>query len=162
DTRAPLWPFAILVVVSAAIPAHHHSLFMLALPLDAAVLALLLLPDRALGRWLPEYRKPWVVGRRQWMIGLGLAGLGLLPLLYRPIAAARAPVLHWGRPETFPGFLGLLSRAEYGSLTLAPVTSSHAGGANHAWVYLLEIPRDFAWVGAGLAALGLVVLAASA
>lgn len=153
------WPLAVLVLVTALIPAHHHTLLLLALPLDAIAVALVLLPAPWLARRLPGYRRPWSIGPRQVAAGLALVALGLAPLLYLPLAAARGPLLCWGQPATWSGFFALLTRAEYGALSLAPVTSGHAGGASHAWAYLKSIPHDFAWVGAVLALLGAGVLA---
>src|SRR5262245_26820642 len=123
------WPLAVLVLVTALIPAHHHTLLILALPLDAVALALVLWPaDWPTGR-PPGGRTPWSLGPREVAGGIGLAALGLAPLLYLPIAAARDPVLCWGRPATWSGFFALLTRAEYGALSLAPVIPSHTGGA---------------------------------
>ncbi|MEZ5082035.1 MAG: DUF2723 domain-containing protein [Bacteroidales bacterium] len=51
-------------------------------------------------------------------IGRGiLAGvLGLLPLLYLPLASLRDPVLDWGNPETFTNFIRTISRHQYTEL----------------------------------------------
>ena len=163
EERGPRrWPLALLVLVSAAIPAHHHTLFILALPLDAVALALTVLPARTLSRWLPGFRRPWTLGPPQLLAGAGLAALGLLPLLQLPLAAARGTPLGWGRTGTLSGFVALLTRAEYGSLSLAPVTPGQIGQGGHAWLFLARVPHDFAWVGAAFASLGGVVLVVAA
>ncbi|HKQ58745.1 MAG TPA: DUF2723 domain-containing protein, partial [Candidatus Eisenbacteria bacterium] len=56
--RARPWPLALLLLITAAIPAHHHTLLLLALPLDAVAAALVLLPADTLARLLPGYRRP--------------------------------------------------------------------------------------------------------
>ncbi len=156
--QAGPWPLAVLIVVSAAIPAHQHTLLMLALPLDAVALALVLLPETRLARWLPGYRRPYALGPLHAAAGLGLTLLGLAPLAFLPLAAARHPALYWGRPDTPAGFVALLTRADYGSFNLAAQQPGQVADVSHGWLYLQAIPPDFAWVGAVLAAVGAIGL----
>jgi hypothetical protein len=102
---------ALVVFITALIPAHHHALLILAVPLTGVM---------AWRAWRDPALRP--VGR-QWGVGVALVGLGLLPLLHLPLAAARHPPLNWGDPETPAAFLRLLLRAEYGTFSLAPETA---------------------------------------
>ena len=58
---------------------------------------------------------------------MGLATLffavGLTPYLYAPLAAAAQPLINWDNPVTFQSFLNLITRADYGSLSLLPEES---------------------------------------
>ena len=54
--------------------------------------------------------------------GAGAFLLGLAPLLYLPWASARDPALDWGNPETWQGFVAVVTRSQY--LT-DPVRSLH-------------------------------------
>ncbi len=81
---------------------HHHTLILYVAPLGGWVL--------------------WT-GRRLWTAGsfgrIALAfGLGLLPYLYLPVAAALRPPIYWGDFSSLAGFVAHLTRADYGSLQL--------------------------------------------
>jgi hypothetical protein len=156
------WPLAVLITVTAAIPAHHHTLAILALPLAAVALALAALPERRLLRALPRYRRPYALGRNHVMAGAACLALGLAPLAYLPWAAGRVTPVTWGEADRPAGFLALLARAEYGSGSLAPMPGSPGADVHHAWLYLQNLPGDFAWVGAVLALLGGLVLVRAA
>ena len=61
-------------------------------------------------------------------IGRGiLAGLlGLVPLLYLPLASLRNPVLDWGNPETFTNFIRTIRRHQY--IELAQTSEKFSDG----------------------------------
>ena len=156
------WPPALMLLASAAIPAHHHSLILLAVPLDLLALALLVLPEAQLARWLPGYRRPYRLGPAQLAIGFALVLIGLAPLAYLPWAASRNPILDWGHPDTAARFFAHLLRAEYGTFSLAAAGPTPAADVHHGALYLRSIPTQFAWVGALFAIAGLFVLVRSA
>src|SRR5690606_13370048 len=54
-----------------------------------------------------------VLRPRTLALAAAAAGLGLLPYAYLPIAAAFAPPLVWGDPQTLDGFLDILLRRDF-------------------------------------------------
>ena len=54
---------------------------------------------------------------------LGLILLGLLPMIYLPLAAAQNPPVNWGDARTREGFLHLINRGQYERLTFSDVLS---------------------------------------
>jgi len=54
------------------------------------------------------------------VITLCLFACGLLPYLYLPAAAAAKPVINWDNPTTPENFMNLVTRKDYGSLSLLP------------------------------------------
>lgn len=151
------WPLAALLVLAAAIPGQHHTLVLLAAPLLAVALALVLLPERVTARALPGFRRPYALRPAHLAAGLGLVLLGLAPLIHLPLAGAREGALVWGRPDTWSGFAALLTRAEYGSFDVAAVPPSRRAAANHVAAYLADLPG-----GLGLPAFALALLGAGA
>lgn len=122
---------ALVVLITALIPAHHHALLILALP-AAGVMAWRAWHD-------PALRPAGRHGAR----AAGLVLLGLSPLLYLPLAAARHPPLNWGDPGTPAAFLRLLLRAEYGTFSLAPEAARLTADRSHGLLYLEALARDF-------------------
>jgi tetratricopeptide (TPR) repeat protein len=56
---------------------------------------------------------------KQVMIGSSLCFfLGLLPLVYLPVRAQANPLMNWGKPDTPQRFFNVISRKDYGTLTL--------------------------------------------
>lgn len=162
DRRARPWPLAILAAITAAIPAQHHTLLLLALPLDAVALALLLLPERRLVRALSGYRRPYALSPAHLAVGLALVLLALAPLAHLPLAAGREGAQVWGRPDTGAGFIALLTRAEYGSFDVAALPAGQQGAANHPLAYLFSLPEGFGVVAVALALAGAGALAVAA
>ena len=153
------WPPGLLILVTAAIPAHHHTLVLLAVPIDAVSLALMALPENLLSRRLPGYRRPYALGRADFAIAAGIAGLGLAPLAYLPFAAAQHPALNWGTPDTWPRFTYHLLRTEYGTLNVAAARPDLVGNTDHARLFLRSIPAQLGVPAVALIALGAIVLA---
>lgn len=58
-------------------------------------------------------------GIRALVVAIGMFVVGLLPYAYLPIAAAGDPPLNWLDPRTLDRFVALLTRASYGTFTLA-------------------------------------------
>jgi tetratricopeptide (TPR) repeat protein len=94
---------------------------------------------------------------------LGLAALffvvGLTPYVYSPLAAAAQPLINWDNPITWNNFANLITRADYGSLSLLPEESQ----ANVAVSRISQLPAFFAgllhqftFLGLALALLGLI------
>lgn len=85
--------------------------------------------------WRIARRHGWS-GPAGWFI-IGFA-LGLLPLLYLPIAASHNPPFNWGAAYTWEGFLHLVSRGQYERvLLLSPLHEAAKWGRELAgWVAL--------------------------
>jgi hypothetical protein len=60
--------------------------------------------------------------------------VGLLPLVYLPLAAKRKPVMNWGDPENFANFIRVITRHQYGS---SP--RSIENFFSQFWVFLSEL-----------------------
>jgi hypothetical protein len=58
---------------------------------------------------------------------LGLFALGLLPLLYIPLASTQNPPINWGYARTLEGFLRQITRGQYERLTFVGVFNPSAG-----------------------------------
>ncbi|MEK7287824.1 MAG: DUF2723 domain-containing protein [Elusimicrobiota bacterium] len=67
-------------------------------------------------------------------------GLGFSVYAYLPIAAARRPALNWGNPDNVSGFFRVLTRRDYGSVSLTVEGAS----ARRVLVYARQIAR---WLG---------------
>ncbi len=76
--------------------------------------------------------------------------LGLLPMLYLPIAASFNPPINWGDARTWEGFLHLISRGQFERITFTDVLSWRYASQLGAYVDLLAV--QFTWP---LASLGL-------
>lgn len=50
--------------------------------------------------------------------------IGLIPYAYLPIRSIGKPLICWGEPDTLNGFIRIVTRAGYGSLSLASVSGS--------------------------------------
>ncbi len=149
------WPLFLLALLTGLIPAHHHTLVLLALPVDLAAACLVLLPEPRLRKLLPGYRRPYRLGPRAlaWMVAVFLVGLSVLA--YLPITAARHPALNWGDPEGWRAFLRLLLRMDYGTLRLDPQAAGLTADRSHAVLYAVSVWRDLTPLGTALAILGL-------
>lgn len=125
---------------------HHHTLVLLALPawVVAAVAA------------VRVGEPPARLAIRSALAGL----IGLLPLAWLPIAAARDGALVWGDARSWSGFATLLLRADYGTFRLDPVQAGLAADRSHAAIWLESLPSGFGWPGLVLAALGAAAMAA--
>jgi len=91
-----------------------------------------------------------------WKLMLKLFGLffiGLLPYIYLPIRAAQNPTYIWGEPNTFLGFLYMITRKEYTGDNFQNISSS----AWRIWDWFKLISwKEFLLVGLGLGILGIV------
>ncbi len=77
--------------------------------------------------------------------------LGLTPYLYLPLRSVAHPALDWGAPETLPRLWAHVTGAEYRGW-LAPGIETFRRQTD--W-FVAIVPRDWAWLGLGLALLGL-------
>jgi membrane-associated phospholipid phosphatase len=91
--------YALAFGVVAGLAVSHH---LTALPVLAAELAVLVMSPAAR-----------LFGWRGALSCAGGVALGLLPWLYLPWSAARAPVLSWGQPDSFDRFFAVISAAQY-------------------------------------------------
>jgi dolichyl-phosphate-mannose-protein mannosyltransferase len=98
--RSLLAPTALLLGLGLS---NHHTLIFLGAP--------------ALG--YVAFLERSTFSRRRVLIAGACLGLGLLPYLYLPLAAAAGPPASWGDPTTLSGFLTHLLRREYGTFRLA-------------------------------------------
>ena len=83
---------------------------------------------------------------------LGFFLLGLLPYIYLPIRAAQNPAYMWGNPDTFSGFLYMISRKEYTGDNFQFI--SYFAWRIWDWFKLIS-GKEFLLVGLGLGILGL-------
>jgi hypothetical protein len=153
------WPLLLLVFLTGLIPAHHHTLVLLALPVDLTAALLLVLPEARLQPLLPGFRRPYRLRTRDAALLGAVFVAGLSVLVYLPIAAARHPALNWGDPEGWRSFLRLLLRMDYGTLHLDPRAAGLTADRSHALLYVLSVWRDLTPLGTALAVLGLGVAA---
>lgn len=147
-------PLYLAALLTGLIPAHQHTLLLLALPIGALMGGLLLLPEPAVRRALPGFRRPLTLGWSEAGKLAAVAALGLLPLLHLPLAASRVPALSWGDPSAPGGLLRLLLRMDFGTFGLLGEGWKFTSETRHGWVYLSSLPDRFAFVGAALAAAG--------
>jgi len=87
-------------------------------------------------------------------LGLGVFVLGLLPYFYLPLAAGAEPVINWDNPVNWEGFRQLVTRADYGSLSLLPEESSLEAPASR-WI---QIPVLFNGVLKQFGVLGVLLM----
>jgi hypothetical protein len=142
STRKEGWLLALSLVLGLGI-AHHHSIAFFALALVA---------------WILTRRRLKVVQGR--LIGrcAVVAGVGLLPNAYLPLAASHDPVMNWGDPSSLDRLVKHVTRSQYGSTAPLKVVTprsvqrygrqlAYAGGV---------LTNDLAWpvaIAAGLALL---------
>jgi len=98
---------------------------------------------------------PAILVRWKTILGAGVAfAAGLLPYAYLPIRSRANPRLDWGDPETLEAFLAVVLRRDFwerawigGPADVVPIATD----------YLYGFGIELAWIGAALAAVGLVV-----
>jgi hypothetical protein len=145
--RAQRRALAALLALTVLGLSHHHTLFILSLPVDAVALVV----------W---WRRGRPGGSRRFVAALaGLAVLSLLPLLLLMVPRdGAAPV--WGETATWSGLWHHLLRRDYGTFSLEPVGAGDAtGDHDHVRLWLVSVPRAFGYAGALWAAAGLVLQA---
>lgn len=82
--------------------------------------------------------------------------LGLLPYAYAPIAGLGDQIINWDRPVSIPGFIRLITRADYGSFVSGPMFGTSISERVVSFVAVFRfLPLDFTVVGIFLAASGL-------
>jgi dolichyl-phosphate-mannose-protein mannosyltransferase len=115
---------------------NHHTLVFLGAPALAYVVFL----ERA------------TLTRHRALVAGVAFGLGLLPYLYLPLAAAAHPPASWGDPTTLQGFLTHLLRREYGTFRLASPDVGD-GGATLPRIasFVNRLGASTAWLGPLLA-----------
>jgi tetratricopeptide (TPR) repeat protein len=79
--------------------------------------------------------------------------VGLLPYAYLPLRSRADPRLDWGNPETLDGFLGVILRRDFWERAWI---ESPADLLPIAGDYARSLGAELTWVGAALAALGVV------
>ncbi len=84
----------------------------------------------------------------------GAAAAGLLPYLYLPLRARANPLLAWGSPETAGSFLQVVLRSDFWRRNWV---RGPADAAAVVFDYARSLAAETAWVGAGLAVLGIVL-----
>ena len=87
-------------------------------------------------------------------IAAGTFVLGLLPLLYLPIAASTNPAMNWGDPSSLSAFKSLILRQNYGTGTLV-VGGKRGSIAENMRLLFGNLTSGFVVVGVVLALLGL-------
>ncbi|MDQ7822939.1 MAG: DUF2723 domain-containing protein [Candidatus Eremiobacteraeota bacterium] len=89
---------------------HHHTVLLL-----APLLLYFIISGRLF---------TWLMAPRNIAAALVLFAAGLLPYLYLPLRAASDPPVNWGNPRDWEAFVRVVTRAGYGSLSLATVSGS--------------------------------------
>ncbi len=88
------------------------------------------------------------------VIAAGTFVLGLLPLLYLPIAASTNPAMNWGDPSSLTAFKSLILRQNYGTGTLV-VGGKRGSIAENMRLLFGNLTSGFVVAGVVLALLGL-------
>ncbi len=84
---------------------------------------------------------------------VGAAIAGLLPYAYLPWRSRHDPALDWGNPETWQGFVDVVSRRDFWHRSWAETPSDYLTiGLD----YLQSLGFESLWAGAGLALLGVI------
>ncbi|MDQ7822810.1 MAG: DUF2723 domain-containing protein [Candidatus Eremiobacteraeota bacterium] len=98
---------------------------------------------------------------RKLVIAVALFAVAFVPYAYLPLAARGRPVINWDDPVTLSGFMNLLLRKDYGTLSLLPKESKDYRPTPRIMqipVYVKSLARDFAFAGFLLGCLGLWAL----
>lgn len=140
-TLAPEHALVVLAFLGALALSHHHTLLLLAVPAFVAT----------------AIRVGRVSLARLWPRALAAGALGLLPLVWLPIAA-RGHGVRWGDAGTLKGFAALLLRAEYGTFRLDPTESGHGLHGAHLTDFVTSLPHTFGVVALLLLVAGVVAL----
>lgn len=83
--------------------------------------------------------------------------LGLLPLVYLPIASSRFPVIDWEHPTTLHAFLNLLFRTTYGTFVSGPFSNPTPNGRFYSYLSFYKLfLLDLKYVGLLLLLLGVI------
>ncbi|MEW5990762.1 MAG: DUF2723 domain-containing protein [Chloroflexota bacterium] len=101
----------------------------------------------------PGRRKGRPVPWRAVGIGVGLGLVGMLPYLYLPIAGAAGADTVWGDPTSIGGFLGIVGRSAYGTLSLT-VRDTSGSALEHIGLFVGYLVSAYSPVGIGLAFVG--------
>lgn len=127
---------AALAFVAGLSLSHHH-------------LILFLFPGLCFVLW--QRRRQIVFRARNVLLFL----LGLIPYAYIPIAARSGAIINWDSASDLPGFVRLITRADYGTFRSGAVFGE---GLAERWVQVVAYARfillDFGWVGVALALAG--------
>ncbi len=95
-------------------------------------------------------RQRWLHGRVL-LPAVGLFVLGLSVYAYLPLAASRWPAVNWGNPQTWKGFLWVVTGEEYQPLAFG-LSPTEIPGRVSGWAQLLG--DQFGWWGLALALVG--------
>jgi hypothetical protein len=160
EGKPAMWTIPAMALVSVQALTHHLTLVLVAVPVGLTVLLLLARPEE-------NGLDPKGVARA---FGLSVVAalVGLLPLLYLPLAAARDPVLAWGEAFSPTGFVRQLLRSDYGTGTLMSPwgvaklvidEGAHVapGLGHHFFRFWTEIPRSWGWLAPPVALAGAVL-----
>lgn len=98
---------------------------------------------------------PW----RSLAVAVAIGVVALLPYLYLPLAAASGAARVWGDPTTLDGFVAILARSAYGTLSFT-VRDSSGSPLEHLALFAGYLVTAFTPAGLALAGLGAAWLAA--
>ncbi len=134
---------------------HHHTLLLLAVPVDAATAAI------AWRTWRREPRVAPPAGRAL-LAAAAIALVCLLPLLALKVLPSGDPAIAWGNTASWRGLFHHLLRMDYGTLSLDARAAGYTADRSQALLWLAGLPRAFGYLGAVLAVAGLTDLAVRA
>mgnify|MGYP001461355852 FL=1 len=141
-TLRPAHGVSLLAFLGALTLSHHHTLLLLALPAWGLTLV----------RVVREASPPTRAATAARHLGVSVLAVlvGLLPLLWIPIATRHPSALVWGDATTWRGFLSILTRAEYGTFQLAAAgrEGSVFGTYHYLGEFLRSLPASFGWAAA--------------
>lgn len=124
------------------------SAFLLGLGLGSHLTLALSIPAALVLLW-PQRHRWWRI--RVLPPCIGFFFLGLLIYVYLPLAAAHQPPLNWGNPQTWEGFLWVVTARPYQNLIFG-LKWAEVPGRMATWARLLD--KQFGWWGLALALAG--------
>jgi hypothetical protein len=132
---------------------HHHTLLLLALPVDVTALVVV---GR---RWRRESTRP---GGRFVFAVVAIVLVCMTPLLALKLLPSGQPVIAWGDTGPWRGLVHHLLRMDYGTFSLEPQGAGYRPDRPQALLWLEGLPRAFGYAGVVLAVAGLANLAVRA
>ncbi|TPW04534.1 MAG: hypothetical protein FD129_2888, partial [bacterium] len=140
-----LWTLPAIGLTAAQALTHHLTLVLVAVPVILTLITIVALPAKS--------GLDPTATRRALLLAVAAGLLGLLPLLYLPIASAGHPILAWGEASSPIGFVRQLLRSDYGTgtlmspwgvarLVLEEGASVAPSPGHHLLRFWMEVPRS--------------------
>ncbi len=130
---------------------NHHTLVLVSIPM-----ALLYLGERVQSEPGSRMKAFWI----DFLSSLGFFLLGFSIYAFLPIRSRINPPLDWSNPENLENFIRVITRADYGSLSLTlgeKLPRNLATTLKQAWRYLAYAGNDITFAGLAAAFLGWIL-----